>query len=109
MCIEDVRLQRRTYTRASTFTVAAGSSAEIVQEQRNRVSLLLSPVAAGTGFIRAQAGLNTAGTGIPIAGMQWPLLLRLQFEGDLCRQGWVAQAVGGNLTVYVLETFLEEQ
>lgn len=109
MCMEDVRLGRATVTRVKAVTIAAGSTETILPQEADRVSVLLAPVAAGTGFIRFGANDVNSLTGIPIAGMQWPLILNLQFNGDLCRQELIGQAVGGDLTVYTVATYLETQ
>lgn len=109
MCMEDVRLARRSYSRVMSGTVAAGQSVQILGVERDRISLLMHLTAAGTGFLRLAFNNDTAGSGIPIAGSQWPLQLRLQHDGDLCRAPLTVQAIGGDVTFYTVASYLDQQ
>ncbi len=107
MCIEDIRLGRKT--RAAQTRVTLGVvSVLTVGNAFDRVSLIFSnPSAASVTFSINNPAVD--GEGITIATADPPVKLNIRDDGRLVTSQWFAVAAVGTPTVDVFETFLEEK
>lgn len=112
MCMEDVRIGRKTYTRTSIVTLQNGAQTELVGFSRNRVALSISSTEvtappAATSIVCPVGGNPTGDAGFAVSGDIPPLLFRIEDYGDVVTMRWLGSGVGGDRNVLVVESFLD--
>lgn len=108
MCMEDVRLGRKTTSRCGFKTLAAGVSSEVLPANAKRIAMVLTVTtsAAIASFGFTEDVTNTGGP--TIIGAGGPLVLNIQQHGSFVRsQIWGISAAGA--TVGWMETVLEDE
>lgn len=122
MCIEDVRMGRRTGVAVTTVTlVAAGTVGQIVQQNNQRTHLMIassnrqrfnaapSPITPSSTAGIAVGTLSTVGLDLSQL-MFIPIDIDIQSHGRLVTLPWSGAAVGGaDAILIVIETFLQEE
>jgi hypothetical protein len=107
MCMEDVRIGRKTLGRMVPVTCTTASQA-ILAGAPSRYALILGAPLSGTITYSTLAGV-VSGLGFNITAGADPIKLTIQDEGDIVRQAWfVIGAAGGELAA-VSEILLAEQ
>lgn len=107
MCMEDIRVMRKTVPRGFSATLSATPSL-VVGYNKNRVALILGNDSAN--HIHYQFGNNLgAGLGIIVTTGAGPLVLDIQRHGNLVHGPWFADSSAGTPTVGYAETILEQQ
>ena len=82
MCMEDIRIMRKTHSGTSFTRIVVGSATPLVQANKNRVALIISPplvtaISLDINEVTADSG------GIVLAVGSNPLVLSLADHGDL--------------------------
>ena len=121
MCIEDVRLGRRSGTRVSTVTLpAAGTVTNIVPAQPYRTHLYIAQAnrercnVAPEGITpSATIGIalgSTSTVGVDVSDiLSQPIEFDIKDHGLVVTHPWSGAATGGvDCTLTIIETFLEE-
>ena len=109
MCMEDIRIMRRTRSRMFSLTVQA--SGVIVGPSPNRVALIITTNGALRVVGTERNMVVTAGRGIAVgdaagASAHIPLILDIQHHGALVTEAWY----GTPGQVYIVgESYLDEQ
>lgn len=81
MCMEDIRIGRKTGSTQITVTVSNPSSV-ILPADAKRTAIVISPPAAGTMFVAFGRDASTT-SGIRVEPVTSPLILDLQHHGNL--------------------------
>lgn len=103
MCMEDIRIARKTRFKAYDFDVGVTTQL-LLPYNPKRFALVVGNSSTGTVMFGQLSTMNT-GRGIAITATSTPLILRLTLEGDLVRSAWYANATvaGTRLTAYEVE------
>ena len=107
MCMEDIRLGRKTISRFVTVNVDS-TSILIVKGDPNRIALTFFPPPTNLYYVNSRKAAAT-GTGAPILSTAHELTLTIQDHGDAVRGEWYAIAPVAAVNVNYLETVLLEQ
>lgn len=108
MCIEDVRLGRRTSPESRQFAVPDAGNTVIAPFDPFRVSILISVTSANGAFVAPQPLDPSTGDGLRISRTEVPILLDVQHHGNLVTQEWRASGDALAAVVTVLATYLPE-
>jgi len=107
MCIEDIRLGRKTF--AGNYVVRSGTGDNFAAgNDRNRVALIFGAPDAGSVTL-AVDGTPTADEGIVIANGDAPFKLNIRDDGALVTSRWRVAFAGGATILPVFTVGLEEQ
>ena len=107
MCMEDVRIGRKTDSRLGSLTLTGGVQ-NLVQHDPNRVSLTLFAPATGVCYLRTDDAITTTNAIAHVAGMN-PIILTVQEHGQIVTRAWfVAGTTIGTVYPYI-EGNLEAQ
>jgi hypothetical protein len=106
MCMEDIRIGRKTRTTFRLVTIAV-TATPLVASNPNRVSLIVGVPSTNQIVIGPDANVTTS-QGISVYNTGAPFELNIQDHGDaVIKELW---AIGGaGVTVGVIESFLDEK
>ena len=107
MCIEDIRLGRKT-SASQLEAPLTGTSALVVGNALNRIALIFSPPSASVATLSLNRP-SVDGEGLIIAAGDRPIKLNIRDHGRLVTSQWFGIVAAGAETISVFETFLEEQ
>ena len=107
MCMEDVRIGRRSISQNYSFTTGV-TAHQVLPGSDNRVSVILGSPLAGTITYFDEAN-PVSGLGFNIGAGQPPMVLNIQDHGDVVRHQWWAIADAAARVHAVGETILQEQ
>lgn len=108
MCMEDIRMGRRTSSHADYVTMPAGSPTVILPANPRRISAIVSMGTTGLGRIGVSGSPPTATAGIQLSDAERHIVLSLLDVGVLITKEWSGWSDAGD-TWYVVETLLEDQ
>lgn len=92
MCIEDVRMGRKTVSFMAIVSIPAGGVRQVLPADPFRYSLTLS--APSSGSLTFSINQNPGdGEGIVFHQGSGPVTLTIQNDGDLVRRAWYAYSV----------------
>lgn len=103
MCMEDIRIARKTRFKSYDFDVGTGTQL-LLPVNPKRFALVFGNSNSGTITI-GQNSTMVLGRGIACTTTSPPIIFRLTLEGDLVRSQWYAFGSGAGLrfTVYEVE------
>lgn len=107
MCMEDIRIARKTRTRVIDLTLDT-TAAQVLPYNPNRYALWIGNTSTGS----AHFSLGTApaqGRGITQGASAQPVFFRLVLEGDSVRQPLYAVASAAAVRITLVETELADQ
>lgn len=107
VCMEDVRLGRKTATTQGTYP-ATTTTQLVIQEDAKRVLLIILPPASGELTVGILASTDT-GTGYRLPSTGSPLKLDIKKEGTLCCHAWYIRHDAGGVNVNWFEGRLEQE
>lgn len=108
MCIEDIRMGRRSYYRQTPVVLTASAVAEF-PPARNRVGIAFG---AGTSAIQVTPGVTAevaVAGGFVGGGTASPYIFRVEEWGQSVAGPWIIVDGGFGSTVNVVEIFLEDK
>ena len=106
MCMEDIRLGRKTITNELPLTIGA-TAIEVAAAMPLRTTLVLG--APLTGQVTYSLNPNvTAGQGLNVQLGSSAVTLTIQDHGDMVRQTWYAIGSGVGLKAAIYQTLLTE-
>ena len=107
MCMEDIRVMRRTYSSERTFNTGGQSSPlVIVPRNESRVYLEIRCLIAVDHNIMFNRQSSDDILGLALANNQ-SLIFDVQKSGQLCMGPWYF--IGDDMILTIMETFLEER
>lgn len=107
MCMEDVRIGRKTLSRSATVPVGTGVGV-LVPANKDRYTLIISAPETNPLWLTWEPAA-AAGTGIRIAAGSPPVMLSIQEHGALVRGPIYASIPLGAETITFAESILEQQ
>lgn len=108
MCMEDIRMGRRTSSHADYVTMPATTPTVILPANPRRISAVVSLDVSGVGRIGVSGSPPTGLAGIQLSDRFPPAFLSLDNVGVLITKEWSGWSDAGG-TWYVVETLLEDQ
>lgn len=109
MCLEDVRLGRKTRFTIRKVTATNAADAVVVPWSATRVALLIRPATSGDVLIGPFAGGGVSAYGFLFSNTLYPIDLTIDRHGETVISSWLARATGADVELIVIETFLEEK
>ena len=109
MCLEDVRLGRKTYYSTRTVSVPDGVSTVLCPSVSTRVSISIRLGSNQDVKVLPTQGGNVVTDGILLTLSGHPIEWQIDRHGNAVTAAWYASGSGGAGTVIVTETFLEEK
>jgi len=109
MCMEDVRLGRKTGPIAAQFAPALATRTKIADQNPNRIAIMFGVVGANAAMI-APAPLDpTANQGMHLSQAEGMITLDIQHHGNIVTQQWDASGLVGATNITVWESILNDQ
>ena len=109
MCLEDVRLGRKTRFTARKVTVTNAEDKVVVPWSATRVAIHIRPATSGDVLIGPFAGGTVSAYGFLFSSTLYPIDLTIDRHGETVISSWLARASAGDVDLIVIETFLEEK
>lgn len=107
MCMEDVRIGRRSVTTMENVVVTTTAKIAIPPDP-HRLSLVIGPTVSGNCTLSLNPGVPNS-YGFPLGTSTAPLVLSLQQHGDIVTRGWHAvSSMGGAVFSYAASSLAEE-
>lgn len=107
MCLEDIRIQRKTTSSEKTVVVTDTASL-LVGPSEDRTCLIISTGDANDIFISTN-GTPSATNGFRLQAGQSPLVLTLLQHGDIVTKGFMAVSPTDDEVICVWETSFEDK
>lgn len=107
MCMEDVRIYRRTGFDTTFYVVSTSTPVLIAPYSPNRVALCFSPPSSNFYTISQSSGVAD-GQGLVIAGNTSPFTMTIQQHGAMVFGPWYAITHGSQYNIGVSEVMLLE-
>lgn len=101
MCMEDIRLGRRTNHLHRLFAVTTGSKV-LFDRDKLRTQLMVYPPVSGTLTLDASDSV-TANAGITMTASSHPLLMTVETHGDLVTNRFSVIHSAGGISIFVSE------
>lgn len=109
MCMEDVRIGRKTTVFRYRYTVPANGSIQVLKNRPDRVSMLIPSHGSATALGADTVDLGGVSEGT-INLQQQGVRLSISMDGNLCTLPWFIMNSGAtNQVITVFETVLGEQ
>lgn len=106
MCMEGIRIGRRTKINQYTWSTGVGQ-AQIVPPNPRRVALMIGSPVSSVAFIAPALPVTTT-TGIPINTGQNPIILNIEDHGELVTTAWFGTSAAGRDGL-IVEVLLDEE
>lgn len=106
MCMEDIRIGRRTIHTPRNFALGVASGVIAAYDEK-RIQLLIYPPSSGTLTI-FPANSVIVNKGITLTSTSHPMIMTVDTHGDLVKKMWAAIHSAGGVTCFVSEGFLDE-
>lgn len=107
MCMEDVRIGRKSAFIETTYAIGA-AAVLVVPSAGDRTALILGPPSSGTVTFSTVAPV-AAGSGLTINAGGAPVILDIRSVGEAVNRGWYAIGSGAGLTGFIGQTLTQEQ
>lgn len=109
MCIEDVRLGRKTGAGVSMVTAVDGAWVLLVPHDPNRVSLIFARNASTAYQVRIRGSGYPDDPGFSVGDFQSAILLNIRDHGALVTEDWEVFVSGSSPVMSAYWTNLQEQ
>lgn len=107
MCMEDIRIARKTRFKSYDFDVGTATQL-LLPYNPKRFALVFGNSSSGTITIGQNSSLSL-GRGISCGTATPPVIFRLTLEGDLVRAPWYAFGTAAGLRISVYEVELMDE
>ena len=107
MCMEDIRLGRKT-AGIQNLIALTNASQRIVDQSPDRVMLTIYPPVSGTATIAMSADV-AVNVGITLTSEDHPIKLNIIDDGDLVTKAWYGIHSAGGVTLAIYEGRLSER
>jgi len=109
MCMEDIRIGRKTSYSAKNVFIPGAVETPLVQKADDRVALVISGSAAADLCLCPYGLAPAAARGIVLTTETPVLSLTIEHHGSLVTAPWTGIISGGTMNVTVLEVFLGDR
>lgn len=109
MCMEDVRIGRRSTTTTSLVATVAGTPKQLLTQNPDRYAFRLSDPSASLGAFVCGAQDPTTIAALVPARVADDLILDIQHHGDMVTQPWFYLSAASSPTILVTESVLEDE
>lgn len=106
MCMEDIRIGRRTIHTPRNLSLTVSSKLATDYSEK-RTQLMFYPPPSGTATFYP-GNTVVANVGITLGSTSHPILMTVETHGDLVKQRWSAIHSAGGVSVFVSEGYLDE-
>lgn len=107
MCMEDIRMGRRTASVETVYPVGA-TVIQVAGGSEMRVGLLLGAPLTGT-ITYGTSNAVISGQGMNLAAGQPPIELRIETHGEAVNKSWFAIGSGAGLFALISEALLQDK
>jgi len=108
MCMEDIRIGRRTTSREVDFTTVVNTAQQVLSGADDRIAVFLGSPVTGT-LTYATNPTPLSGLGINVSAGVGGRSLNIQDDGDIVRHQWWVVDDGTSRKACVIETVLHEK
>lgn len=107
MCMEDVRIGRKTMAVETQFAGVGTTFIQVLPASPKRIGIIFCSASGGT--LNYSTNTNLQGLGLQLQAQIVPVTLNIRDHGALCKMGWWVKSstAGQNVTVY--EIYLEDE
>lgn len=109
MCMEDIRIGRKSSSWCKVFSITAGTAQTIASANPRRIALTIGNGGGSVMMAYPAVIADQILAGFPTASGCGPLYFDLGNVGSMLWQEWRAQPSAGTVLVTVIETILDEQ
>lgn len=109
MCLEDIRLMRKSRCVAKTVTLATGTYRQLCMRDPRRIALMINSCPLGINYEISFMPNPVVSRGLKIANASGLMILTLMEHGDMVCQAIQANGLSGagDTFIEVVETFLD--
>lgn len=107
MCMEDIRLGRKTYTAFRAVTASPGADTQIIGPSEKRIAIRIGINSSNLEVAPTVAGQATT-AGFFLNTTKPDFEIDLARYGSIVQQAWSARSTGGP-TIAIMETFLDDK